>query len=288
MRRITIFIVALVMAGFTAHGAWAQDEQTAPLPYPGKDNYESYAKFIRDVQAFYAKNQGTNASFAWEPFRGLVEAGRDEGVYQLAKAMRDAIPDGSYRVSPGAFVNPVNLAYEAGRFDLVKRLIGLDKALAGMCDEGDEGTGLTPLATAVAHDDIKWAQAFLDAGASLGTGNVESVKGGETYPVNLFTISKSKAMDDFLAGKDLSTVFVLASPVDGSCNDDNVRLRSGPSAQGAVLAKLMKGDKFSVLATTYKRDTIDDYPGHWVKISHKGQIGWIFQEFVECDYFDMN
>jgi hypothetical protein len=280
-------VAVLFLAACAGQGLWAQDRSKAAVPYPEKDNYQAYVKYVRDLQAFYNSDADKQDVFAWEPFSDLVKAGRDEGAFQLAKAMRDTISDGSYAVNSEAFTNPVNLAYKAGRFDLVKRLIGMDSRLAGMHDDYDESQGLTPLATAVANDDIKWAQAFLDAGADLNTEYVEGKKGGGGYPANLFTISKSKAMDDFLAGKKLKTLFVLESPAEGSCNDDNVRMRSEPGTQGAVLAKLMKGEKISVLAVTFKRDTVGDCTSCWVKVSCKGQIGWVFQEFVQCDCFDM-
>lgn len=273
-----IFLAALPASG--------QDAPSAPsIPYPAKDDYQSYVKYIKDIKSSFLDKPHNLG--AWEPFAGLVQAGRDEGVLQLAKVLRDTMPDAKYSLVDGGFENPVNLAYKAGRFDLVKRLISLDKGLLELPDAGMESFGLVPLAEAVTRDDLPWTKAFLDAGASLDTEYVEYQKGGGGYPKNLFTVSKSKAMDDLLASRKLKTAFVLESPADGSCNDDNVRMRSEPGTQGAVLAKLMKGDKFSVLASTYKRDTIGDYPGCWVKVSFKGQVGWVFQQFVRCDYFDM-
>jgi hypothetical protein len=274
-----LFLLAVLPAS-------GQDAPSAPsLPYPAKDDYQSYLKYVKDIKASFLDkphNIGT-----WEPFADLIQAGRDEGVFQLAKVLRDTMPEAKYGLVDGDFRNPIGLAYLAGRLSLVRRLISLDRGLLELPDAGMESYGLVPLAEAVARDDLAWTKSFLDAGADIDTSYVEYQKGGGGYPKNLFTISKSKAMDDFLAGRKLKTVYLLESPADGSCNDDNVRMRSEPGTQGAVLAKLMKGDKFSVLASTYKRDTIGDYPGCWVKVSFKGQVGWVFEQFVGCDYFDM-
>ena len=222
-----------------------------------------------------------------ELFAGLVREGRDEGAYQLAKALHDTTPELKYQVVEGDFANPITLAYEAGRLDLVKRLIALDKALLDYPDIVGESFVRVPLAAAVAKGDAEWAQAFLDAGASLDTKYVRPAMDEVGYPDNLYTISPGKAMDDFLASRKLTSLFVLDEPAPGSCNDDDVRLRSAPGAQGEVIGKLMKGDKFSVIASTCKKDTIGGFKGSWVEVSYKGQKGWVFQQFVKCNFFDL-
>jgi len=261
----------------------AQGAASIP-PYPASDTYDLYVQYVHRVMASSQAN--SNDYYDWEPFDGLMKAGRYEGVFLLARAMHETAPQLSYCLGGIDFRNPVNLAYEAGQLDLVKRLIGLDRALARMPDQSAEATYLDPLATAVTNNDERWAQAFLDAGASIDTDHVASTRHGG-YPANLLTVSPSKEMDAFLLSKHISTIHTLDSPQDGSCASDNVRLRSDPGLQGKVLGKLMTGDAFSVLATTYKRQTIDSVDGCWVKVSFKGQTGWVFQPFVRCDYFDM-
>ncbi len=274
-------IVSIGFLFLAAASIVAQDKPAAP-PYPSADTYEAYVQYVHGVLG----TRSTTALFDWEPFECLMQAKRYEGVYQLAKALHDTAPETKYCLGGWRFINPINLAYEAGQFDLVKRLLALDRELVRMSDCDAETFYLEPVATAVVHNDTLWVQAFLDAGADINTDRVKSSRNG-TYPANLFTVSPSKGMDAFLLSKHVATVYTLENPQDGSCNDDNVRLRSDPGLQGTVLGKLMKGDSFKVLATTYKRDSIDGVEACWVKISFKSQVGWIFQSFVACDYFDL-
>jgi hypothetical protein len=286
VRNCASLVAVILLVSLLPRPAASQDAPSAPpIPYPTKDDYQSYVKYIEDLRASFRDRP--SETVAWEPFDGLVRAGRDEGVYQLAKALHDTMPELKYLVVESDFRNPVILAYEAGRFDLVKRLISLDKGLLGYPETTMNSYGRVPLAAAVARGDIAWAQAFIDAGASLDTQYVRASMDEVGYPDNLYTISPSKAMDDFLAGKQVKPLYVLEDPASGNCNDDNVRLRSSPSTQGAVIAKLMRGDRFEVLASTYKRETIGDFNGCWVEVSYKGQKGWIFQQFVKCNFFDL-
>jgi len=276
-------MIVTVCVSLSVGSLFAQDQVKIPS-YPSADTYDAYVQYVRAVSGVSQANP--NAFYDWEPFRGLMQEKRYEGIYLLAKAMRDTMPNIDYCLGGCSFANSVNLAYEAAQFDLVKKLITLDPHLVQMPDQSPEATYLEPLATAVAQNDIQWAQAFLDSGANINTSNVKSTRNGG-YPANLLTVSPSREMDAFLLSKHISTLFTLEAPQDGICSDDNVRLRSDPGLQGKVIGKLMKNDKFQVIAITYKRESIDSTEGCWVKVSFQNQSGWVFQPFVRCDYFDM-
>lgn len=258
MKGLPIFAAALLFLAWAALGAAAQDAQAAPpIPYPEKDTYDSYVKYVRDIQAFFLNDANKQAFLYWEPFEDLVKAGRDDGVLLVAQVMRDKHPDEDYSAVKGTFRNPISLAYLAGRFDLARRLIAFDKRMVRLHDSFDDGEGREPVAEAVSSDDLQWTQAFLDAGADINTEYVDEARNIGAIPENLLSISRSKAMDDFLLGRKIKTVYAFEQPADGSCNDDNVRMRSDPGLQGKVIGKLMKGDQLVVVAATYKFDVID-------------------------------
>jgi hypothetical protein len=287
MKKMQLFAAALIFAAGAAQAVAAQDAQAAPpIPYPAKDTYDAYVKYVHDIQAFFLSDANGKAFLYWEPFLDLVKAGRDDGVLLLAQVMRDKHPDEEYQVVKGTFRNPISAAYLEGRFDLVRRLIAFDRRMVRMHETFDDGDSREPLAEAVDKDDIKWAQTFIDEGADVNTTFVNEARNIGAIPENLLSVSRSKAMDDFLIGKGIKTVYTFTEPMDGSCNDDNVRLRSDPGVQGKVIGKLMKGDTLAVLATTYKMDVIDSNGGRWYKVGYKGRIGWVFSQFVECEALD--
>lgn len=263
-------------------GAAAQAQDNSKLPsLPSTDAYVDYLQF---VQSFPSSLSDSAELWSWDPFSELFEAKRYEAAYSLARALR-TVPDKRYRLE-GNFRNSINLAYEAGNFELISRLIQLDRTLVSLADESAESTGQEPLAVAVAHNDIVWCDTFLAAGADINTDKVKSSKEGG-YPANLLTISPTKEMTVFLLGKNIRTTFELDTPQEGMCNDDNVRLRSGPGLTGDVVGKMMKNNTCSVLATTYQRDNINSNTSCWLKVSFKGKVAWVFQPFIVCNYFDL-
>ena len=279
-----IFRVTFVFGLFVSVSAGlpAQNDVSALFPYPLSDTYEGYTQYVK---SFSESRSDTNIPIDWEPFRGLIQAKRYDGVYLLTRALHDLAPEKNYCLGGGLFINPINLAYEAKQFDLVLKLIAFDKALVSLPDAGIQAYYLEPLATAVVNNDTRWAEIFLKAGADVNTGYVKNSRNG-SYPANLLTVSPSKEMDEFLLKRNIHSMFVLETPQEGKCNDDDVRLRSDPGVKGKILGKLMKGDTFKVLATTYKLDTIGTLSGSWVEVSFNDQIGWIFEPFVSCDYLD--
>jgi hypothetical protein len=63
--------------------------------------------------------------------------------------------------------------------------------------------------------------------------------------------------------------------------DDRVRLRDGPSLQGATLLFLGKGEAVDVLDSG-SRDTVGDVTAYWRKVrTSSGKTGWVFGAFLK-------
>ena len=206
-----------------------------PPPRPTLPQDDSLEEFVQFVQR-YKDSQGDTEP-DWDFFRVLMESRRYNAVFLLAEALHDTLPfdpqEPAKRYHLGelsSFSNPVTLAYQAGQYDLVRRLMSLDSSFVGLNDFGAESTGIVPLAAAVAANDLTWAKYFVDAGADVQTSYVVNQKGSSSYPINLFTISPSTAMDSFLLSRGVIREYVLPDgPTQGSCNDNDVRIRSEPS-----------------------------------------------------------
>ncbi len=59
-----------------------------------------------------------------------------------------------------------------------------------------------------------------------------------------------------------------------------LKLRATPSAEGQVLKVIPYGEKVTVVASTEHKELIEWMSGHWVKVEHEGEEGYLFEGFI--------
>lgn len=214
------------------------------------------------------------------PFDYLIENGRFEHALMLLKAYKDVDPKTDYKFD-GTFTNPVGLAYRAGRLDIVKQMVALDKRLLDMCNETGSYFGAVPVAYAVSTNDLDTVKYFFSQGADPKTMYVFDRRADIEYESNLFNLSKTKEMDELLTASGTPEAYLYDQPWQTFCVDNRVRVRSAASTESEVLALIDKGQKLSVLGYRFRFETIGEKTDTWFLIDWKGRKAWVFGTFVD-------
>ena len=129
-------------------------------------------------------------------------------------------------------------------------------------------------------NNLKWFDFITQLGIGVNEEPYVYGKGYESgYKMNLLTIAKSEQLRSRLLK--LGIEQYAQTSWESHCKDDNVRLRASSSVDSAVLGKLNKGNKFTVIGHTYSFVSLPDGTrGRWVNIVIGDKKYWIWSSYV--------
>ena len=135
----------------------------------------------------------------------------------------------------------------------------------------------SPLSLAVQNDDTEMCTMLIAAGANPTT---QIWDGG--LPVNVLSFAKSQSMKEYLKSVGVPLVIQVRGKtnLNGYVWDDNVRFRTGPSAQSAIIRAFKKNEQLSLVGISAPTEIINGQTGHWLWVMDSSKnIGWMWGYF---------
>jgi hypothetical protein len=181
----------------------------------------------------------------------------------------------------GEIYNPLIYLAQNKKYETAKLLLDKYPFLVSLSSSyGDQYTSHSPIKYAISSDSIDMVNLFLLYGSKLS--NYFNVR-YDPYPTSDLYFSKSEEMDNFLLNKGI--VPFIEFTYEAFCNNSNVRIRLNPSISSETIGYLNKNDSIKIIGITAKEFLVPsiEKANRWVKISIKGQYGWVFGNFISSN-----